>query len=523
MRILKWLAPILATGALAVFAACAPTSTVQPTAAWVTATPADDSSQVPSVSNVVGTPVPRSDVETAFDQPLSSGLSIAEVTEKALPSVVRVLVGSSSGTGFIINEDGLTVTNKHVVKENNRVAVRLATGEQYQGRVTQRHPRLDLAYVQIDANRRFPSIAIGDSDKIRVGEDVIAIGFPLGQSLGLDPTVSVGIISAKRLNRLQTDASLNPGNSGGPLLDTFGQAVGVVVSRMETNDAGRPITGIGFAIPINVVKSGLGGQAPQAGKTLPTPTLTSFPTIAPPPNVKATKSAMDAIDAHRRQAEMATRTAIEAQQEAERYAASLEATRIAELPTPTPTPLPTATPTPTPTPLPTATPTPTPTPTPEPTPTPLPPLPTPTPHPRTFCQEWEALVLEWIKQGNYYYDDNPGVPDHPQLSAKSAHYQCLTEFPTGILQVTRSKTVGSGPNQLVPGTYEYRRQGDKRVPQNNWRLVLNSYDDSKRAVEMLYGEPFTFRLYEYHNSAHFQCNRCYGGGYRNGNLYRIGD
>ena len=231
----------------------------------MTATPADDSSQVPSVSNVVGTPVPRSDVETAFDKPLSSSLSVAEVTEKALPSVVRVLVGSSSGTGFMINEDGLTVTNKHVVKENNQVAVRLATGEKYQGSVTQRHPRLDLAYVQIDANRRFPSIAIGDSDKIRVGEDVIAIGFPLGQSLGLDPTVSVGIISAKRLNRLQTDASLNPGNSGGPLLDTFGQAVGVVVSRMETNDAGRPITGIGFAIPINVVKSGLGGQAPQGG------------------------------------------------------------------------------------------------------------------------------------------------------------------------------------------------------------------------------------------------------------------
>ncbi len=404
MRILKWLAPVLTFGALAAFAACASASTSEP-ALQPAATPADNSPQVPSASDVVGTPVPRSDVGTVFDKPLSSGLSVADVTENALPSVVQIVAGSGSGTGFIINENGLIVTNKHVVQGNDRATVRLASGQEYRGNVTQRHPNLDLAYVEIDANRRFTPIAIGDSDKIRVGEDVIAIGFPLGWTLGLEPTVSVGIISAKRENRLQTDASLNPGNSGGPLLDMFGQAAGVVVSRVETNDAGRPVTGIGFAIPINAVKSGLGGQVSRAGKALPTPTLTPFPTIAPPPNVEATKAAVDAIDAHRRQVEQATRTAIEARQEAERYAASLEATRIAELPTPTPTPLPTATPTPTPTPLPTATPTPTPTPTPEPTPTPLP---TPTPHPRTFCQEWEGLVLDWIKQGNNYdgfYDD----------------------------------------------------------------------------------------------------------------------
>ena len=412
MRMMKWFAPIFAAGVLAVFAACASASTSEPTIE-PTAAPAAYRPQAPSVSTVIGTPVPRSDVGTVFAKPLSSGLSVADVTENALPSVVQIIAGSGSGTGFIINENGLTVTNRHVVEGNNQVAVRLATGEEYRGSVTERHPSLDLAYVEIDANRRFTPIAIGNSDTIRVGEDVIAIGFPLGRSLGLEPTVSVGIISAKRNNRLQTDASLNPGNSGGPLLDMFGQVAGVVVSRVETNKAGRPVTGIGFAIPINAVKSRLGGQVSRAGRALPTPTLTPFPAIGLPPNVEATKAAMDAIDAHRRQVERATRTAIEAQQEAERYAASLEATRIAELPTPTPTPLPTATPAPTPTPLPTATPTPTPTPTPEPTPTPLP---TPTPHPRTFCQEWEALVLEWIKQGNIYYSHLRGVssvvPDH---------------------------------------------------------------------------------------------------------------
>ena len=524
MRIQKWLAPIFVAGALTVFAACASASTSRP-ALQPAATPADNSPQAPSASYVVGTPVPRSNVGTAFAEPLSSGLSVADITENALPSVVQIVKGSGSGTGFIIREDGLMVTNKHVVEGSNRVAVRLATGEKYQGSVTQRHPRLDLAYVEIDANRRFPPIAIGDSDKIRVGEDVIAIGFPLGQSLGLEPTVSVGIISAKRQDRLQTDASLNPGNSGGPLLDTFGQVIGVVVSRVETNNAGRPVTGIGFAIPFNAVKSGFGGQVPQAGKTLPTPTLTPFPTIAPPPNVEATKTAIDAIDANRRQAEQATRTAIEAQQEAERYAASLEATRIAELPTPTPTPLPTATPTPTPTPLPTATPTPTPTPTPEPTPTPLP---TPTPHPRTFCQEWEALVLEWIKQGNGGYHKYPGgdrsvvfpgVPDHPHLSAKEAHWLCLTEFPRGILS-SRSNVIGDGPNQLLPGTYEYRREGDKRVPRDVFnrpcKLLLNNLDDNEQSVEMPYGKPFTFRFYSYHNRVWLSCDR-------EGQLYRIGE
>ncbi len=514
MQMLKWFAPIFAAGVLTVFAACVSTSTSGPTLE-PTATPTGDSPRVPSVSTVIGTPVPRSDVGTVFAEPLSSGLSVADVTENALPSVVQIIAGSGSGTGFIINENGLTVTNRHVVEGNNRIAVRLATGEEYQGSVTERHPSLDLAYVEIDANRRFTPIAIGNSDTIRVGEDVIAIGFPLGRSLGLEPTVSVGIISAKRNNRLQTDASLNPGNSGGPLLDMFGQVAGVVVSRVETNKAGRPVTGIGFAIPINAVKSGLGGQVSRAGRALPTPTLTPFPAIGLPPNVEATKAAMDAVDAHRRQVERATRTAIEAQQEAERYAASLEATRIAELPTPTPTPLPTATPAPTPTPLPTATPTPTPTPTPEPTPTPLP---TPTPHPRTFCQEWEALVLDWIKQGNNYrYADGP---DHPQLAAKEAARLCLTAaFPLGILGDSGIPSVGDGPRQLLPGNYEYRREGDKRVPKTSFgycTLILKQYEDNKLTVEMPYGEPFTFRFYEYHNSVDLRCDR-------EGNLYRIGE
>ena len=377
-------------------------------------------------------PVSRSDVETTFSEPLSSGLSIADVTENALPSVAHIVTGTGSGTGFIVNESGLVVTNKHVVDGSTQVSVRMAEGSEYLGSVTQRHPTLDLAYVSIDSTQAFTPIAVGDSDEVRVGAEVIAIGFPLGSALGSEPTVSVGIISAKRDDRLQTDASLNPGNSGGPLLDMYGQVIGVVVSRVEEDSAGRPISGIGFAIPINEVKTELGAQVSPAGPVLPTPT--PFPTIGPTPDMEATMSAIEAIDAFRRASDQATQAAVDAQATAEQYAASLEATRVAGLPTPTPTATPTATPTPTPIPTPTPTPTPEPTATPTPTPTLTP---TPTPHPATFCQEWEALVLEWIKQGNNYggyYDDD--VPDHPQLSARKLLVSVSLHSPTVSLSNT---------------------------------------------------------------------------------------
>ena len=502
------MATVVALTILVTFACGLEGTPVPSPSAPVATTPEDNSPQAPSAELVIGTPVPRSDVETAFEEPLSSGLSVADVVENALPSVVHIIAGSETGTGFIINEDGLVVTNKHVVEGYSQVAIRLVAGTEYQANVTQRHPDLDLAYIEIDASLSFTPIAIGDSEKLRVGEDVIAIGFPLGRSLGLEPTVSVGIISAKRENRLQTDASLNPGNSGGPLLDMFGQVAGVVVSRVETDDSGRPVAGIGFAIPINAVKSGLGGQVSPAGKVLPTPT--PFPTIRPTPDLEATKAAIDAIDAHRRQVEQATRTAIEAQEEAEAYAAALEATRIAELPTPTP----------------------------EPTPTPLPPTPTPTPHPATFCQEWEALVLEWIKQGNYFWGgqwwvsgmrSTHDVPDHPQLPAVLALDHCSIDFPTGILWKGSGAVVGYGENQLLPGTYEYQHrgyEGDNRVKGHDCLLRLQRGEDSEQFVEMPYGEPFTFQFLTYHGRVYYggtyYLTDC-GGSDDDSALYRIGD
>ena len=256
--------------------------------------------------------------------------------------------------------------------------------------------------------------------------------------------------------------------------------------------------------------NGIEGGATLAGKVLPTAVPTPFPTIGQPPDVEATKTALDAIDAHRRQVAEATQIAVAAQQEAERHAASLEATRVAELPTPEPTPTP---------------------------------LPTSTPHPATFCTEWEALVLGWIKQGHNYRHGSvnqpaDGVPDHPQLPAGRAHRVCLTAFPLGFLPENDTMVrrwpnnkakVGDGPGQLLPGLYEYRRPGDKRVEAKRCELILG-YDDSGynkhgEIVELSYGEPFTIRLFTYHEkvvaSGFFADTE--GTGDCSGRLYRIGD
>ena len=462
-------------------------------------------------------PVSFSRVKTEFGQPLSSGLSLPDMVENALRSIVEIQTTFGGGTGFIINRDGLIITNKHVVEGTDRVIIRTTYQHTIGASVVGEHAVRDLAYIQIaDLPGQFEPIAIGDSDAVRVGESVIVIGFPIADTLGSEPTVSQGIISALRGGLIQTDAPVNPGNSGGPMLDQFGSVIGVVVSRVDES-GGQDIAGIGFAIPINEVTTDLGGQV-TPGAVLPTPT--PFPTIGPTPDLKATRTVIEGVDAQRRLEEQATRTAIEAQEEAERYAASLEATRVAELPTATPTPLPTATPTPTPTPLPTATPTPTPTPTPEPTPTQVPPTPTPTPHPSTYCPEWEAMVLDWIREGNVY--DYYWAPSHPQLSAERAHGMCITAFPSGQLGGLwlHWATVGTGKNQLLPGTYEYRTtHGGNRVIDQHCNLRLNNdNDDAASSIGLTYGEPFQFTFYTYHGDVKLWCNRYIGSA-----LYRIGD
>jgi serine protease Do len=162
----------------------------------------------------------------------------------------------SLGSGFLIDGDGSIITNNHVVENASKIVVRLSTDElEYEAKVVGRDPKTDIAIIKINAKINLPTASLGDSDGLEVGEWVVAIGNPFG----LDSTVTSGIVSAKGRhigqgpydNFIQTDASINPGNSGGPLINLRGEVVGIntaIFSRTGGN------MGIGFAIPINLVK-----------------------------------------------------------------------------------------------------------------------------------------------------------------------------------------------------------------------------------------------------------------------------
>lgn len=160
-----------------------------------------------------------------------------------------------SGTGFIVRKDGLIVTNNHVVENAKDITVTLNDGREFKATLVGRDPKTDLAVLKISAKGPLAVAKLGDSDALRVGDWVMAIGNPFG----LSNTVTAGIVSAKGRvigagpydDFIQTDASINPGNSGGPLFNQHGEAVGInsaIFSRSGGN------IGIGFAIPINLAK-----------------------------------------------------------------------------------------------------------------------------------------------------------------------------------------------------------------------------------------------------------------------------
>ena len=203
-------------------------------------------------------------------------LSFAPIAKRADPSVVTVTtlveetepdvfgrarrrVSKGLGTGFIVDKDGIILTNNHVIDEAKSIVVKLSDDKEYPARVVGKDARTDVGILKIDAkDATLVPLALGDSETIEVGDWAVAIGNPFG----LNHTVSAGIISAKGRTReeveldqagyydfLQTDASINPGNSGGPLLNLRGEVVGI-----NTAIRAGGAQGIGFAIPINMVK-----------------------------------------------------------------------------------------------------------------------------------------------------------------------------------------------------------------------------------------------------------------------------
>lgn len=159
----------------------------------------------------------------------------------------------SLGSGFIISSDGYIFTNNHVIEQADKILVKVSSGKEYEAKVIGKDAKTDIALIKIKPTETLSVAELGDSDKIRVGDWVIAIGNPFG----LEQTVTAGIVSAKGRvigagpydNFIQTDASINPGNSGGPLFSMEGKVIGINTAIVAQGQ------GIGFAIPINMAKA----------------------------------------------------------------------------------------------------------------------------------------------------------------------------------------------------------------------------------------------------------------------------
>lgn len=200
-------------------------------------------------------------------------LSASEVYATNLGSVVGVngnvttniwgqtVSNAVSGSGFVISSDGYILTNYHVVDGVSDITVFFADGTSYDAELVGGEEDNDIAVLKIDAAGLTP-VVLGDSDSVTVGENVYAIGNPLGE---LTFTLTGGLVSAKDrsvtssdgtiINMIQTDTAINSGNSGGPLFDQYGQAVGIVSAKMSgSNSSSSSVEGLGFAIPINDVR-----------------------------------------------------------------------------------------------------------------------------------------------------------------------------------------------------------------------------------------------------------------------------
>ena len=216
----------------------------------------------PAVVNVSSTFVRHN--ADASDDPISQ--SWQRFFEQPDPSGQQKLMGV--GSGFVVDRDGTIVTNFHVVDGAEKISVTLSDGQNFEAEVLGKDQKTDIAVIKIRASQSLPAVSLGDSDRLEVGEWVMAIGNPFG----LDHTVTSGIVSAKGRHIgaglyddfIQTDAKINPGNSGGPLVNMRGEVVGINTAIFS--ESGGNI-GIGFAIPANLVKDIL-PQLRSAGRVV---------------------------------------------------------------------------------------------------------------------------------------------------------------------------------------------------------------------------------------------------------------
>ena len=233
----------------------------------------DNSSTAPTDSEVNGPAptVPADHVtvqivpapEASGNIPQEGGLSLQEIYRENIDSVVSItctgIAGNASGTGVVINAGGYIVTNCHVVKDAASVTVQLSDDRKFRASIVGTDTASDLAVLYVDANDLTPA-QFGDSDELQVGDAVCAIGDPLGAELR--GTMTNGIVSAinrdittngRTMTLIQTNAALNSGNSGGPLINCYGQVIGINTMKIGDDMNASGVEGLGFAIPSTTV------------------------------------------------------------------------------------------------------------------------------------------------------------------------------------------------------------------------------------------------------------------------------
>lgn len=223
---------------------------------------------IPGVVSVLGlaslamnagtaTPAPSPPVQPqAIARPAAGWAdAAARARDYTVAVAVRTGEGTQVGTGVVVDGQGRTITSRHLVAGSATAEVALPDGRIVAGRVAARSEEHDLAVLQLPAGP-YTAAVFGAAAALRVGDEVLAAGFPPGFSFEAGPTVTRGIVSKPAGRYLQTDAPINPGMSGGPIVDRDGRVVGIIESRYDVLE-GRRIQGIGFAIPSETVRLAL--------------------------------------------------------------------------------------------------------------------------------------------------------------------------------------------------------------------------------------------------------------------------
>ena len=248
------------------------TSTPEPTPLAVSAPPGNQAptADIPAtVTHVLTQVAPEPTVPSDFPATVAaamsqialesphepSGRSISEVVQSIDAGLYRVITPDGSGSGFLVSEQGHILTNAHVVGEHTSVTVRAASGRLSNARVLGRDEALDLAVLVAKPSSDARPMTLGNVSEIRPGDEVVALGFPLSDDLGGNYAVTTGVVSSRRIQDsvelIQTDAAVNPGSSGGPLVNREGEVIGVNTSKLAEYED------VSFALSVAEVKASL--------------------------------------------------------------------------------------------------------------------------------------------------------------------------------------------------------------------------------------------------------------------------